>query len=275
MRKLPRAPDPRKAKAKQLYIRGYKLIEIAKDLGIPPGTVRRWKHEGKWDEKRSKKKGERSKKKNTKEKEGTKEDVKDVLINGELNDRQRLFCIYYIRCFNATKAYKKAYGCKYESAMVGGCNLLRHPKIKEEIERLKQNKLNREMLKEEDIFQKYMDIAFSDITDYIEFGTKDIPAVDKEGKMSLVPIDYINIKNSDEIDGTLITEITPGKYGTSIRLADKFKALEWLSSHMDMATKEQKIKIEKTKAEIELLNVKKEEAEQRKKLMEFDDKGLI
>ena len=259
MRKLPRAPDPRKAKSKQLYIRGYKLIEIAKDLGIPPGTVRRWKHEGKWDEKRSKKKGERSKKKNTKEKKETKEDVKDDLTNGEINDKQRLFCIYYIKCFNATKAYKKAYGCKYESAMVGGCNLLRHPKIKEEIERLKQNKLNREMLKEEDIFQKYMDIAFSDITDYVEFGTKDIPAVDKEGKMSLVPMDYMNIKNSDEIDGTLITEIIPGKYGTSIKLADKFKALEWLAEHMDIATQEQKQKIKMMEEEIEMLKIKRKE----------------
>lgn len=98
-------------------------------------------------------------------KEAIVEEVNEVLQNAELTDKERLFCIYYIKCFNATKAYKKAYGCSYETAMVNGFNLLRNTKI----EKLKQHKLNQVMLSEEDIFQNYMDIAFSDIGDYLSF----------------------------------------------------------------------------------------------------------
>lgn len=46
---MARAPDPRIAQAKELYLAGEKLIEIARQLGLPEGTVRRWKCTHKWD----------------------------------------------------------------------------------------------------------------------------------------------------------------------------------------------------------------------------------
>ena len=45
---MPRAPDERIEKAKALYLKGTKLIEIASQLGLPEGTVRRWKSIYKW-----------------------------------------------------------------------------------------------------------------------------------------------------------------------------------------------------------------------------------
>lgn len=53
---MPRAPDERFEKAKALYLSGMKLIEIASQLGLPEGTVRRWKCTHKWDSERSDKK---------------------------------------------------------------------------------------------------------------------------------------------------------------------------------------------------------------------------
>lgn len=256
---MARAPNPKREQAKQLYLRGYKLVDIAEELDVPPGTIRRWKHEGKWEKKRSEKKSERKNRKTVVKKDEVKEAVKEVLENGGLTDKQRLFCIYYIRCFNATKAYQKAYKCSHESAMSAGSRLLRKENIQAEIKKLKQSKLNREMLSEDDIFQKYMDIAFADITDYVEFGRKDVPAFDKEGNVLSVQVDYCNIKNSDEIDGTIVSKITQGKYGTEVRLEDRMKALEWLSNHMDLATTEQKMNIEKIKADIELTKAKTKE----------------
>lgn len=47
-----------------------------------------------------------------------------------MTDKQRLFCIYYVRCFNATKAYQKAYGCSYEIANAEGYKNLVKPSIK-------------------------------------------------------------------------------------------------------------------------------------------------
>ena len=59
---MARAPDPRIAQAKTMYLEGQKLVEIASQLNLPEGTVRRWKCTHKWDNERSDKKSERSQK---------------------------------------------------------------------------------------------------------------------------------------------------------------------------------------------------------------------
>lgn len=59
---MPRKPDERIAQAEAMYKNGAKLIDIAKQLGLPEGTVRRWKCTHKWDNERSDKKSERSQK---------------------------------------------------------------------------------------------------------------------------------------------------------------------------------------------------------------------
>ena len=57
---MARAPDERIEQAKAMYLKGSKLVEIASQLNIPEGTVRRWKCTHKWDNERSDKKSERS-----------------------------------------------------------------------------------------------------------------------------------------------------------------------------------------------------------------------
>ena len=53
---MARAPDPRINQAKAMYLKGMKLVEIASQLSIPEGTVRRWKCTHKLDDERSDKK---------------------------------------------------------------------------------------------------------------------------------------------------------------------------------------------------------------------------
>jgi len=60
---LARAPDERIKQAKAMYLKGLKLVEIASQLNLPEGTVRRWKSTHKWDNERSDKNSERSHKK--------------------------------------------------------------------------------------------------------------------------------------------------------------------------------------------------------------------
>lgn len=263
---MARAPDERIEQAKAMYLKGMKLVEIASQLSIPEGTVRRWKCTHKWDNERSDKKANVRKRKNeenSKNKKAIADEVDQVLENTDLTDKQRLFCLYYIRYFNATKAYKKAYGCSYDVANSEGYKLLVNPCIKEEIKRLKQNRLNREMLDESDIFQKYMDIAFSDITDYVEFGQEEVPVMavygpvqvkdEKTGEKKTLTkrVNVVHFKGSEEVDGTIISEVKQGKDGASIKLLDKMKALEWISDHMDLATAEQRARIENIRAKTE------------------------
>lgn len=50
---MARAPDERIEQAKAMYLKGMKLVEIASQLNLPEGTVRRWKCTHKWDNERS------------------------------------------------------------------------------------------------------------------------------------------------------------------------------------------------------------------------------
>lgn len=263
---MPRARDPNRDKAFEIYKKHKGKIqnrEISKLLNVPEKTVSGWKCKDKWNQKMNgvlQKNTEYSKRKKNIKKQTDVEEVNQVIENSELTDKQRLFCICYVRCFNATKAYQKAYKCSYETAVVAGPRLLGNVRIKNEIHNLKQTRLNREFLSEEDIFQMYMDIAFADITDYVSFGRETVEVMgafgpvqvknEKTGKKEILKreINTIRFKESDSVDGRLISEIKQGKDGASIKLADRMKALQWLSDHMDLATEEQKARIGVLKA---------------------------
>ncbi|MEA5268657.1 terminase small subunit [Clostridium perfringens] len=256
------------------YKNGMKYKDIAEKYGVSINTVKSWKTRYKWSKKSVHTKEEKvctqiNKKvnKKSKKKEPVVEEVKEVLENTELTDKQRLFCIYYIKRFNATKAYQKAYGCSYETALVAGPRLLGNVRIQEEIQNLKEGKLNRIMLSEEDIFQKYMDIAFSDIGDYLSFKkvrknkwTKNeqgeyIPALNPDtGQQDYFEYNVVELNNSKELDTSILQEVSEGKDGVKIKLQDKMKALQWLSDHMGIATEEQKLKIAKLKCEVNKLD---------------------
>ena len=60
---MARAPDERIEQAQAMYLKGMKLVEIASQLNLPEGTVRRWKSTHKWESERSDKNSERSDKK--------------------------------------------------------------------------------------------------------------------------------------------------------------------------------------------------------------------
>jgi len=273
--------DDLRKKAFDLFRQGMKLKDIAEQIGVPAGTVRRWKCQEGWDANTESEREQRTPKANARKrrKEALHREIQKVQENTELSEKQRLFCLYYVRYFNATKAYQKAYGCAYSTAASAGWRLLQNPDVKKEIESLKQNRMNRELLSESDIFQKYMDIAFSDITDFLTFGQKEVPVMGAFGPIMIedpdtgekIPVtkvvNVISFRESEEVDGTLISEVKQGKDGASIKLADHMKALEWLAEHMNIATDEQKARVEKLKAEAERV--------QRDNSPDDDDEGVV
>ncbi|EHK2402053.1 terminase small subunit [Clostridium perfringens] len=273
---MARARSPNRDKAFEIYKNhdgNIKLIDIAKELKIKDSQIRKWKSQDNWDEKlkgalpisKGNATNQNENKTNIKKdiKEPIAEDVKEVLENTELTDKQRLFCIYYIKRFNATKAYQKAYQCSYETALVNGPRLLGNARIQEEVQSLKEGKLNKIMLSEEDIFQKYMDIAFSDIGDYLSFKKvrknkwtknkegEDIPVVNPDtGQQDYFEYNVVELNNSKELDTSILQEVSEGKDGVKIKLQDKMKALQWLSDHMNIATDKQKAELEVLKSRI-------------------------
>ncbi|BDR66989.1 phage terminase small subunit [Clostridium tetani] len=257
-----RSPDWKNIKKEYIKLNGdVKLKEFAKEHGVKYSTLRSRKNRENWDSEINKDVATKSatQQKNVATENKTKnndrkpiaEEVKEVLDNIELTDKQRLFCVYYIKYFNATKSYQKAYKCDYITANTNGPRLLVNACIKKEIQRLKEGRLNRAMLEPEDIFQKFIDIAFADISDYVTFGRKEIEVdKDEEDNPVMIEVNYVDFKNSNEVDGTLISEVSQGKNGVSVKLQDKMKAMKWLADHMDLATEEQKARIEVLKSKI-------------------------
>ena len=258
---MARSPNEKAEEARKLYKGGMKLVEIASQLDCSAATIRTWKNRYKWDadgnetfQNKNETKRNVSKKnapKKQSEEKAVADEVKQVIQNTDLTDKQQLFCIHYIRCFNATKAYQKAYGCGYTTAVTNGPALLGNTRVKEEILRLKQERLNREFLSESDIFQKYMDIAFADVTDFVEFGNEDVDVILDTGERKTITVSHVNIKNDADVDGTIISEVSKGKDGVKVKLADRMKALQWLSDHMDLATEKQKAEIALLKAKVQ------------------------
>lgn len=257
---MARERSPNRDKAKEIYLDAkgdIKLSDLAMQLNVPDSRIRKWKSVDKWDEEL---KGtfqltkgsapiekDTKKQQKKKKKESVAKEVEEVIENDGLTDKQRLFCIYFIKLKNATKAYQRAYGCSYETAMVEGCKSLRKPKIKEELDKLRIERLNSAYLSTEDILQKYIDIAFADITEYVKFGRRQVEMPDGHRI-----VNYVDLNESSEVDGTIITEVSQGKDGVKVKLADKMRALDFLAKNMGLLSFDikEKLYIEREKLAI-------------------------
>lgn len=251
-----------------MYKSGMKLVDIAGQLDLPEGTVRRWKSTYKWDGERSDSKSERSDKKRAKKKVQIDDGTRETLQNDDLTPEQQMFCIYYSRTFNATQSYLKAYGCTYESAMVRGCELLRNVKVRAEIERLKEIKRQQIVAGEDDVVELQMRIAFADIGDYTSFGQEQVPVMAMYGPVQvenketgqketlMKDINVVRLKESCNVDTQIIQEVKQGKDGVTIKLADKQKALDWLTNYFEMnPMNKHKKEFDKRKLELDLLRL--------------------
>lgn len=278
---MARERSPNRDKAFEIY-KAHKgdiaLREIARILNTPEKTISGWKVKDEWNNKlngvlqkkiRSTPNSKDNRK--VKDKEPKLQEVEEIINNSELTDKQRLFCIYYVKYFNATKAYQKAYDCDYITANTNGPRLLVNACIKDEITKLKADKLKGAMLEPGDILQKYIDIAFADITDFLIFGQEEVPVInafgpvlDEDGEPVTKMVNTVKFRTWANVDGTLISEIGQGKDGSKLKLYDKMKALDWLANHMDLLdtqTKEkldieqQKLQIAKEKLELDKFKV--------------------
>lgn len=261
--------DNKASDAYKDYRKGMKYKDIADKYNVSLNTVKSWKRR-QWADIE---KGVQPKKKSVHTKRTPKESGNappktellpeeiETLNNEELTERQRLFCLYYVRWFNATKAYRKVYDCDYTTAMTNGSMLLRNTKIQEHIQAIKDAKIKQAMYTAEDFFQKMMDIAYSDATDFLSFGRR------KDKKTGL-EYNYVDFLDSSEIDGTLIQEVKQGKDGCSIKLVSKEFALKWLDKHYSEATDLQKAQLEQLRAQTDKLTGNNAEIED---LEETDD----
>ncbi|CBZ04138.1 terminase small subunit [Clostridium botulinum] len=280
-----RGPDWNLIKEEYLKLNGkVKLKEFAEKHGVKYSTLRSRKNRENWDNEinenvatksatQRKSVATKNKNKNNKE-EPIAEEVKEVLEDTKLTDKQRLFCIYYVKSFNQTMAAIKA-GYSPERAHVTGSELVRNSKVKAYIKELKGKMTEEIFIDAMDVLNKYIKIAFADITDYLTFGQKEVtimgpfgPVKDEEGNELTKVVNYVDFKESNIVDGTIISEVKQGKDGVSIKFEDRMKALDKLSQYFDLfpdnfkrKIEDEKVKQAREKLELEKSKVNGDETE--------------
>lgn len=231
--------------AEQDYLAGMKYKDIAEKYGVTINTVKSWKQRYDWN----RKKGCTQSKKYAHKQIGAyipklPKREEQQLTEG-LTEKEKLFCEIYVQNFNATQAAIKA-GYSPNSATSIGYENLRKPHIRAYIEALKELKRLALMVSEDDIVERYMRIAFADITDFVEFGRTTVPVMGAFGPVTIEnketgekevltkEINDVRFKESSMVDGGIIAQIKIGKDGAVIKLEDRMKALEWLSDYFNM-----------------------------------------
>ena len=241
---MPKARSPERDQAYELYKNSKGLMplrEIARQLNVPEKSVSGWKCKDKWDDQmngvlHSKIQDKRS---TPKSKRVVKALINEINENEELDEREKLFCLYYIECFNGKQAYIQA-GFPVNtdgSARVGACRLMKKPKIRAEIKRL-QN-LRKELLfaDEGDIIERLQRIAFADITHVVN--------ISKNGR-------EITLKLPEEIDGSLIESIGNDKFGVKVKMSNRMDAFKMLYDYLGLSDMEKhKKSIDEAKLELE------------------------
>lgn len=261
MKQLPKSRSPDSIRAEELYKDGMSLVEIASQLNVKDSTVRSWKNRYKWDgdTNATLQKDKRNVAiKNTDSRKVVADEAKQVIDNPELTDKQQLFCLLYVKYRNKVEAYQEAYGCGYRSACSNASTLWKNREVQKEVNRLLEEYRSNIDLDIKDLFQWHLDIARADITKFAEFGTKDIEDKDTGEKIAC---SYVNLKNSAEVNGTVISEVSKGREGVKIKLNDRIKSLKWLDEHIWLANEEQRVRIEALRAKINVGNEDEEGVE--------------
>jgi phage terminase small subunit len=262
---MARARDPNREKSFEIWKEHNGEITnraIAEQLNVPEKTIGAWKSKDKWNGKlngvlQSKIRSTPIKKEKPNEVNIDEEITLDnFLEDSDLTEKQRLFCLYYIRNFNATQSAINA-GYVPLSAHVEGHRLLRNAKVASHIRELKKEMADGLFIEAMDVLNKYIKIAFSDITDFLTFGQRDVPVIgmmgpvlDEDGKQVMKEVNYVDFKESGFVDGTIISEVKQGKDGVSIKLEDRSKALDKLSLYFDLFPDKFKRQIEEEKLKI-------------------------
>lgn len=218
------------------YKNGMKYKDIADKYEVSLNTVKSWKQRYRWykDDKKvctqKPKKYAHKTDETIASKKEIKEEIIETLADSELTDKQRLFCIYYMQSFNATKAATKA-GYSRETAYQIGYALLKKVEIKKYLTELKEMYAQDDYLETKRILERHKQIAFADIKDFTEFQIEKVfMDYDEEtGKPIFEKRFQFRIKDDVDVDGTLIKKIGMGKFGPVIELEDRAKSLDLLN----------------------------------------------
>ncbi|APS41001.1 Phage terminase small subunit [Weissella jogaejeotgali] len=266
-----------KEQAKQDYLAGMKIKDIAQKIGKSASTIRSWKSRYKWNDvsdsvaKATTKSVATKRNKNATQHKNVAvsqkaDQVIDKLADSDLTDKQKAFVIEYVRLFNATQAYINIYDVDYATAMVNGSRMLRNAKMQSLIQELREARLHDLGANRQDILTDLMKQSFSDIGNYLDFGKNDIQLkddygkdmLDKDGKPLISHRSWVQLKDKSNVDTSLIKKVSIGRDGVVLDLYDKQTAQARLLAELNKQQPDElsKAQVKRAKAEAILAEAK-------------------
>ncbi len=234
------------------YKNGMKYKDIADKYEVSLNTVKSWKTRYKWCKDDKKVCTQKSKKVCTQKKGAVPQnkseelneniDIKhisevideyelDEVIGEDLSEKQKLFCWYYAKTFNArSSALKAGYSLSYAASRV--YELLQHEKVKKYLDEIRKKMFSKVGASVELLYERHCSIAFADTADFLN----------PDG----------SLRNLNEVDGSLVKKVTSNvkketveRFGasgetTSVKVVDEVKTsieLEDRSKSLDFLTK--------------------------------------
>lgn len=243
---MPRKRNPLRDRARELWEadKSRPLKSIAEELGIAESLLRKWKCDDRWEPS-----GNVTLRNSEKERYVTKKAIRKVMEavdEAELTEKEKAFCLHYVQAFNGASAARQA-GYEPRSAKQIAWELLRKPRIREEVQRLKEIKHAALLLGDkEDVLALHWRIAFADLSDFVEWGRATVPVMAMYGPVQvtdpetgektplLQEVNDLRFRESSEVDGQLVSEVKLGRNGASIKLADRQKSLAFLERYFEM-----------------------------------------
>lgn len=195
-------------------------VKVLSRVGkVPQSYVRRWIKEENWGQYLTTEREDLTRK--------TREFIKSAAEQYGLSEREELFCYHFFRTKNATQAALRAgYGSHY--SYNAAYHILQKDNVREFMKELQTHACEELFVSTIDILRMWAKIAFADMTDYV--------SVSGAG---------VTLRNSSSVDGQVITEVKEGRDGVTVKLADKMKALDRLSSYLKVlpGDKAQEVKL--------------------------------
>ena len=144
------------------------------------------------------------------------------MANTKLTNKQKMFIQEYLVDLNASAAARRA-GYSARTSNRAASENLRRPHVQAALQEALKEREKRLEVTQDMVVKQLAKVAFHDLKDVVTW---------ENGR--------ITIRNSDEVDGTVLQEIseTLSEYGTSkkVKLNDRMKALELLGKHLGMFT---------------------------------------
>lgn len=148
----------------------------------------------------------------------------------DLTEKQRLFCLEYLKDFNATRAAITA-GYSKKTAYRTGADNLKNPQIQRYLGNMVQQRMEAAKVEADHIVMEWRDLAFSTMGDFVVIDDNGSPRIDLKRIKDSDKLKHVRKVNEKVLrtddDGSQLVE-------TSLELYDRTKGLEALSKYFKL-----------------------------------------